>query len=306
MAAYDPDGELAAHVRFQIEAWQGECRRLILVTTNQLTAAARGWLDGRAELIERENVGYDFSSYRTGLLAAGDLTSFDQVVICNDTYVGPLRGFEEIFAAMDGHGHDFWGITTSRELKPHVQSFFVVFTAAVVASDAFASFWREMTPLSDRWTVVRRYEVGLSRRLRAAGFRSGAYFHSSSGEWRRARARVIWWALRRADVPPGLAARWRKRRDYARTPPNPVITMADAALDGGRLPLVKIEALRHDPYGLGAAYLLAEGDRRFPEAFAGVADYLARTGTRYERRPSMAVGRPPVLLRPIARLLRYR
>ena len=101
MAAYDPDGELAAHVRFQIEAWQEQCRRLIFVTTNPLTASAREWLDGRAELIERENLGYDFYSYRTGLLAAGDLSAFDQVVLCNDTYVGPLRGFDGIFSRMD-------------------------------------------------------------------------------------------------------------------------------------------------------------------------------------------------------------
>lgn len=305
MAAYDPDGELAEHVRFQIEAWQGECRRLIFVTTSQLTPSARDWLDGRAELIERDNVGYDFYSYRTGLLAAGELSGYDQVVICNDTYIGPLVGFADLFHAMEGADYDFWGITTSRELKPHVQSFFVVFSATVTASEAFAAFWQEMTPLSDRRTVVRRYEVGLSRKLKAAGFRFGGYFHSTPAEWRRARARVIWWALRRPDVPAGLVPRWRKRWDYARTPPNPMITMADSALAGGRLPLVKIEALRHDPYGLGAARLLAEGERLFPDAFSGVAGYLARTDAHYRRRPSMVSGEAPLLLRPIGRLLRY-
>lgn len=306
MAAYDPDGELAAHVRFQLEAWQGQCRRLIFVTTNQLTPSARDWLDGRAELIERDNVGYDFYSYRTGLLAAGDLTAFDQVVICNDTYVGPLRGFAEIFHAMEEAGYDFWGITTSRELKTHVQSFFVVFSASVVAADAFVAFWQDLTPLSDRRAVVRRYEVGLSRKLKAAGFRFGAYFRSHPGEWRRARARVVWWALHRTDVPPGLVARWKKRRDYAGAAPNPMITMADAALDGARLPVVKIEALRHDPYGLGAARLLAEAELLYPQAFAGVAGYLARTAPHYQRRPSMVSGTPTLLLRPVGRLLRYR
>ncbi len=306
MAAYDPDGELAHHVRFQIEAWQGQCRRLILVTTNELTPSARDWLDGRAELIERDNIGYDFYSYRTGLLAAGDLSSFDQVVICNDTYVGPLRGFGDLFHAMEERGYDFWGITRSRRIKPHVQSFFVVFDAAVVASAAFTMFWTGMEPISNRRKVIHRYEVGLSRTLKAAGFSFGSYYSESRFEWRLARLRVMWWALQRRNRPKGLKAGWVKLREWAREPWNPMAGLADAALDDARLPLVKIDTLRFDPYGLGAGRLLRRCAEAYPDAFAGLGAYFERTNSRYPARTHEVLQPAPLLLRPLFWLVRYR
>jgi rhamnosyltransferase len=306
MAAYDPDGELAEHVRFQIDAWQGQCRRLILVTTNQLTASARDWLAGRAELIERDNVGYDFYSYRTGLLAAGDLTTYDQVVICNDTYVGPLRGFAEIFARMHGAAYDFWGVTRSRRIKPHVQSFFVVFGQNVVASDTFTTFWTSMEPISSRRKVIHRYEVGLSRTLKAAGFSFGSYYSETRFEWRLARLRVVWWALRRRNRPQGLRAGLAKLKEWAREPWNPMAGLADAALDDARLPVVKIDTLRYDPYGLDAARLLRHCSVAYPDVFAGLDAYFERTNSRYPPRPNEVLQPAPLLLRPLILLLRYR
>jgi len=306
MAAYDPDGELADHVRFQIEAWQGQCSRLLFVTTNPLTAAAREWLDGRAELIERENVGYDFYSYRTGLLAAGDLAAYDQVVICNDTYVGPLRSFAEIFARMDGTAYDFWGITRSRRIKPHVQSFFVVFGRDCVASEAFTAFWTTMEPISNRRKVIHRYEVGLSRTLKASGFSFGSYYSETRFEWRLARLRVLWWALRRQNRPRGLRAGLAKLREWAREPWNPMAGLADAALADARLPLVKIDTLRFDPYGLDAGRLLRHCAAAHPDAFAGLDAYFERTNSRYPPRPNEVLVPAPLPLRPLILLVRYR
>ena len=306
MAAYDPDGELAAHVRFQIEAWQEQCRRLIFVTTNPLTASAREWLDGRAELIERENLGYDFYSYRTGLLASGDLSAFDQVVLCNDTYVGPLRGFDGIFSRMDAAAFDFWGVARSRRIKPHVQSFFVVFSAAVVASEAFTTFWTSMEPISNRRTVIHRYEVGLSRTLKKAGFAFGSYYSETRFEWRLARLRVVWWALQRQNRPKGLRPGLAKLREWSREPWNPMAGLADAALDDARLPLVKIDTLRFDPYGLDAGRLLRHCAAAYPDAFAGLDAYLERTNPRYPARAHEVLQPAPLLFRPLFWLVRYR
>lgn len=306
MAAYDPNGEIADHVRFQIEAWQGQCSRLIFVTTHALTAPAREWLAGRAELIERENVGYDFYSYRTGLFAAGDLTTYDQVVICNDTCVGPLRGFAEIFAGMDAAAYDFWGFTASDEVAPHVQSYFLVFTPAVVASPAFAGFWEAMTPESKRWTVITRYEIGLSRILREAGFVSGAYFVPTWWERRRARLRMFWQARHRHEPAASRSARWRSRWKRARGPWNPTCALADSALDRARLPMVKVQVVREDPYSLDAARLLASCERAYPAAFAGVDAYLGRVSTSYRKRGQKGSRATPAVLRPLRALIRYR
>jgi rhamnan synthesis protein F len=303
LACFDPDGEVAPHVRRHIEAWQGECRRLIVVTTSRLTAEARSWLRANAELVERENYGYDFSSYRSGLSTAGDLSGYDEVVVCNDTFVGPLRPYSRIFAEMAGVPVDFWGITLSGRIEPHVQSFFVVFRRWVVGSKAFVDFWRHLAPVSDRRQVIRRYEVGLSSRLVAAGFTMGSYFSESQRDRLLARLRVAWWVLRRRG---GRAGGYRSIRERVNEPWNPTYALADAALDGGRLPLVKLDVLRLDPYGLGSTGLLRRCEREYPAAFAGVAAFLDRTRSRSPGREGEDLRPAPLPVRPLGRLVGYR
>lgn len=307
MASYDPDGELGPHVRRHIQAWQDECQRLIVVTTSQLKAADRSWLNEHCELIERENYGYDFYSYKVGLDAAGDLSSYDEVVICNDSFVGPLRPYREIFAEMADQHLDFWGMTQTLRVKHHVQSFFVVFRSWVVASKAFTNFWAEMSPVSDRREVIHRYEVGMSRTLIDAGFTVGSFFRETPAEARLARARVIWWALRRRDLNRRRLLRPWERLQRAREPWNPMSGLADSALRGeSRLPLVKLDTIRYDPYGLNSARLLRKCTEQYPESFAGMDDYLARTASRYRPRPREMLAKAPLLLRPFILLVRYR
>lgn len=303
LASYDPDGDVAPHLRHHIEAWQGECRRLIVVTTSQLTDEARIWLSAHVELVERENYGYDFYSYRTGLLAAGDLTEYDEVVICNDTFVGPLCPYAQVFAAMDGVPVDFWGLTSSRRIQPHAQSFFVVFRAWVAGSKAFGDFWRDMAPVSDRRHVIRSYEIGLSQRLMQAGFTMGSYFTESPRERRVARARVAWWTLHRPDGRTGGFRRLLARMGEAW---NPTYALADTALHGDRLPVVKLDVLRFDPYGLDASGLLRRSERVYPKSFEGVAALLRRTAAHYPTRAGEELRPTPTLLRPLRALVKYR
>jgi len=305
MAHFDYEGEVAPHVRRHIEAWEGMADRLIVVSTASLTEESRTWLRDRVDLVERDNYGYDFVSYQVGLVEAGDLAAYDEVVICNDSFVGPLRPYARIFAAMEGTEVDFWGLTASRRNAPHVQSFFVVFRSWVARSKAFTRFWSELTPLPDRKQVIHRYEVGMSTGLVDAGFVGGSYFNETPADKVVARRRVQWWAAHR---PPGLglgslqdglfrtrAAEWW----------NPGSALADRALPDGRLPFVKIDTLRYDPHGLDADALLRRCEKVFPQQFDGVRDYLNRTARHYPRRAQEDLLPTPWVLRPVGRLVEY-
>mgnify|MGYP001766364654 CR=1 FL=1 len=302
LACFAPAGEPGPQLRLQVEAWHGACSRLIVVSAGPLHPEARRWLSERAELIERDNRGYDFASYATGLRAAGDLSGYAEVVLCNDSFVGPLRPYPQLFAEMAGRPVDFWGITTSRRIDPHVQSYFLVFRSWVVASPAFATFWAELAVLSQRRDVIRRYEVGLSQTLLGVGFAMGSYFEPSPAERRRARLRTGWWISRRSDAP----RRLRELIGRSDEPWNPTYALADSALPDGRLPVVKLDALRFDPYGLDAARLLRACERSFPAQFDGVADYLERTAEHYPPRAGEQLRRPRRLLAALQPLVRYR
>ncbi|MFN8076544.1 MAG: rhamnan synthesis F family protein [Kineosporiaceae bacterium] len=290
MAHYDALGELAPHARRQVEALAEVSDRLLVVSTADLRDPADvAFLTSHGELVQRANEGYDFFSYKVGLDAVPDAADYDLVVVCNDSYVGPLRPYRRIVEEMRERPVDFWGLTTTRRRGEHVQSYFVAFRPWVVRSAAFTGFWSAMTPISDRREVITRYELGLSATLRAAGFRAGGYFEETGADRRLARARMAWWAWHAASARPDMPrlATWRRMR---REPWNPVAALADRALDGGRLPLAKIDTFRYDPFRLGSDALLRACERAFPEAFDGVRDHLERTAALYPPRPKESDG----------------
>ena len=304
MAHYDPRGEVAPHVRRQVGALAEAVDDLVIVSTAELSDASRVWLEKHGRVLPRANYGYDFFSYKTGLEST-PLGQYDEVVVCNDTYVGPLVGYTEIFEAMAETPADFWGLTSSRRVHPHVQSFFVAFRPWLVESQAFAKFWHDMSPVSDRAKVISQYEVGLTKAMTEGGFTWSAYFSESERDRTLAQRRVAWWSFHRLPPP-------RSRRDLdwlakkAKDPWNPAIGLADAALDGGRLPYVKIDTLRYDPYGLGADKLLRLCEQAHPDAFDGVRHYLDSTAELYPVRADVQLRPTPVAMRPLRRLVEYR
>ena len=303
MAHFDPRGKVAPHVRAHIDALRSVVDRLIVVSTADLLPADEAWLRERAELLRRDNFGYDFFSYRSGLLAVDDLAEYDRVIVCNDTFVGPLGGYQRILDDMQARPVDFWGLTWSDEITPHVQSYFLCFRPWVVRSEAFTQFWKRMTPLSDRFQVIRSYEVGLSHVLERAGFRGAAYFTETREDRVAARARMWWRAALVSHTQRGGKRRETVTR-LAAEPWNPCIELADRALPEGRLPMVKIDTLRYDPSSLQAQRLLARCETVYPEYFGDVAGYLRDTEPFYfARRPRARLTIPPTLtgLQPLVR-----
>lgn len=304
MAHFDVDGQIAPHVARHVEALAHAVDELVVVSTSTLTPAAQSWFGDRAHLIRRPNFGYDFVSWRSGLEFAGDLKRFDEVVLTNDSFVGPLVGYATIFEDMANEPVDFWGFTQSARIAPHVQSFFLAFRSWVVRSRTFQEFWEQLIPLSDRSQVIRTHEVGLSRTLHEAGFASGSYFVPNASDADAARMRMQWWAAHRSVTghrrPPREVVEERSQEPW-----NPAIALADRALEDGRLPYVKIDTLRYDPYGLGGDRLLSKCEAAYPDYFEGVREFLHRTNSRYPRRSGESLSRTPSRRRPLAGLVKY-
>ncbi len=279
-AHFDPGGQVAPHVERYLAALRDVVDRVVIVSTAELDDAGRATLAAHGELVERENVGYDFYSWKTGLDHAGDWGAFDRVLICNDSVVGPTRPFAEILGPGAPKDADFWGMTSSNEISPHVQSWFVVFERPVIASGLLHGFWRAMEPVSNRFVVIRRYEVGLSKLLLTGGLRMGSYLRLTprAAVTAELRHRLALDRLPAKQRP----ARPRFVRSLREPTWNPTYVLWDSVFDG-RLPFVKLEILRDDPYEIGKEQALARLEEAFPEQLAGVREYLDRTREDFRR-----------------------
>ncbi len=292
VAHYDPRGEAAPHLLRQLDELGAQFDDVVLATTVDLTPQAADAISARATLVRRANYGHDFGSWRDGLERNDWAQGYDELLLTNDSYVGFFRPLGEIIRTMSARPVEFWGITRTARHSPHVQSYFLHFTSEALHSQAFRSFWTDSKPATDRQSAIQLQEVGISRAMVDAGYRFDSYFTPTRGERLRAVRRGVHWLRKRRRQFP---ARFdtledgyfdaRNHRDPAEADNlNWSTAFADATLDGGRLPLIKLDTLRYDPYWLGAGDLLDALEQRYPEAMEGVRDFLQETAPFYARR----------------------
>lgn len=134
---------------------------------------------------------YDFGSYKRGVLYAQQnklLEDCDELIFCNDSCYGPLYPLKNVFDTMAQKECDFWGLTYNpigiikhlsntpyEDNSPHVQSFFLVFRPQVFNSEIFSNFINNIKKENDKFLIIIKYEIGLSKLLRNNGFKESVY-----------------------------------------------------------------------------------------------------------------------------------
>ena len=134
-------------------------------------------LTGAAIFLNRRNIGIDFGAWRMAMRALSlPKNDTKRILLINDGVYGPLVPLAPLLARMSPDAADLWGLTDSWERGHHLQSYFLLANASVIHSSVWSSFWKWMIPLPSKRWMVGRYEIGLSRRIRRAGFRVRALF----------------------------------------------------------------------------------------------------------------------------------
>jgi hypothetical protein len=176
-AHYNRKGCVHDSVLYYMDALRDAGYVIVFVSNSpQLAEVALSNVLPRVALVlHRWNVGYDFGAYRDGLLALGDLTRFDQVLLANDSVYGPLFDLGGTLARCDD-GADIWSTTDSYDRGYHLQSYFLLFRRPALGNPDLMAFWRAVWPVNSRDWVIRRYEIGFTRAMRRAGLRCAALF----------------------------------------------------------------------------------------------------------------------------------
>ncbi len=169
---YDRDDMVDPYLYVYIQALKPCVSHLIFVSTVKLDDIEIKKLKKYCDtVIIRENVGYDFMSYKVGL-SSFDYKKYDEVLLCNDSVYGPLYPMQTLFDSMQANECDFWGITDNTVMGYHIQSYFIVLKNSVLLSTHFSSFWKLLTVLDEKDEIIKRYEIGFSQVLINAGFNS--------------------------------------------------------------------------------------------------------------------------------------
>lgn len=174
-AHYDKDNMVDDYVYYYLNELLAVVQKLVFVTVSDISKKDVERLKGlNIEVIKRKNIGYDFYSYKVGIQRL-DLSIYTELIICNDSTFGPLIPMKDIFDKMENSKCDFWGITDSRQIDYHLQSYFLVFRKKILKSHVFFDFWNQLKILEDKNEIIKRYEIGISQVLLKKNYRTQAY-----------------------------------------------------------------------------------------------------------------------------------
>ncbi len=182
---YDPQGQVDDYVLHTLGHLRAQAEHIFVVSNSPLDAANRARLDTVADTVwERENVGFDVWAYKEAMFVHGldRLVDFDEVILMNCTFFGPVGSFDDLFDDMDRRTDvDFWGITEHAErsehpfevgvaLDAHIQSHWIAARRGLVASEAWRTYWDEMPMITSYEDSISRHEGRLTAYFLARGF----------------------------------------------------------------------------------------------------------------------------------------
>jgi lipopolysaccharide biosynthesis protein len=153
---------------------------IVFVSTN-LQENESNLLKKYAIVIQRENIGYDFWSYKLGIDKLGDLSRFDRIVICNTSFIclNPKFLVQNFTSEILEVG--VRSISKSYENSEHLQSYWLSFEGnLLLTSPEFRSWWSQLVPLDQRQKNIDLYEIGLSTYFLKLGYSLNALFKIES------------------------------------------------------------------------------------------------------------------------------
>ena len=132
------------------------------------------------DIIIKENYGYDFSAWKSGLkLLGSELNEYKELILCNDSMFGPFFDLEPIFDEMQSQ-YDIWSMTDNRQITYHLQSYFVVYNKKAFNHALFTEFWEDFKIYIDKQKLIEMNEVKFSEKLYGCkDLKVGAYVSSS-------------------------------------------------------------------------------------------------------------------------------
>lgn len=182
---YDPRGIVDDYVDYKLRRLRPFAEHIVAIVNGPLTEAGRERLEAVAdEVMQRENVGFDVWGYKTALERFGEaaLAEYDELILMNYTWFGPVRPFGPVFDRMNALDVDFWGMTDHAATTPnpvtldgtmpsHIQSHWIAVRKSLFTSDSWHEYWRDMPSITSYNDSILNHESRFTNHFEELGHR---------------------------------------------------------------------------------------------------------------------------------------
>ncbi|HEX7815157.1 rhamnan synthesis F family protein [Dyella sp.] len=182
---FDEQGVVDDYIPYKLSKLREHVDTIFVVSNSPLDEEARRRLEGVADIVHvRENVGFDVWGYKEAMETFGEkrLEEYDELILMNYTFFGPIYPFSETFAAMDAKDCDFWGITAHKAMTPnpftregtlplHLNSHWISVRRSMFMSKEFRNYWAKMPPITSYVDSILQHESKFTDYFSKKGFR---------------------------------------------------------------------------------------------------------------------------------------
>lgn len=188
---YDRRGTVEEFVRFALEGMRDDATHILAVVNGSLDDAGRALLETVTDdILVRSNDGFDIWAHKEGLAHIGDrIAEFDEVLLTNDTWFGPVRPYAPVFEKMNALDVHFWGMTDHEweplnkftnkgDLPYHLQSFWIAVRKEMFLAPEWQAYWRDLPEMPSYFDAVLKHETQFTKHFQDRGYSSSVAFPS--------------------------------------------------------------------------------------------------------------------------------
>ncbi|WP_024553487.1 rhamnan synthesis F family protein [Franconibacter helveticus 513] len=187
---YDQDGIVDDYIPYKLSALREFVDKIVVISNSSLTYEGRNKLEKVADQIFcRENIGFDVWGYKEGMELYGYqqlAEEYDELILLNYTFFGPIYPFAELFEAAGNSDCDFWGISEHDKMVPnpftghgvlpkHIQSHFIAVKKKLLSSPEFSNYWQTMPMINSYTESILQHESRFTKYFEDKGFKSYSY-----------------------------------------------------------------------------------------------------------------------------------
>ena len=186
---YDTNGDVADYVVYLLQQATSVMDDIFIVCNGKLSEEGGERLKPfAADISVRDNFGFDTGAWKTALFSHEQIfADYDELVLFNDSFYGPLYDFCDIFKEMEACDADFWGITVHGKAKDllkispygyipeHLQSYFIVVRKRMLCAEGFRTYWEGTSNAATFDEAVAKHEIRFTKFFADMGFTYAAY-----------------------------------------------------------------------------------------------------------------------------------
>lgn len=186
---YDPYGIVDRYAVYLLQKIQAFLDKLVIICNGKLEEREK-IAPFTQDIYIRPNLGFDAAAWQyafLNLISRTELCTYDEVVLFNDTFFGPIYPLEHVFEKMGRKNCDFWGLTAHAEsIDPmgacpygywpaHVQTYFWAVRKELFCSQDFYHYWEELPVCRTFEEVVCMHEARFTKYFEDLGYTWDVY-----------------------------------------------------------------------------------------------------------------------------------